>query len=64
MDYIVHGVTKSQTQLSNFHFHTVFKEIIAEIFPSLVEVIIYILRKLNDPQEGYAQRKPQNIHYI
>ena len=21
MDYIVHGVTKSQTQLSNFHFH-------------------------------------------
>ena len=25
MDYIVHGVTKSQTQLSDFHFtHTVF----------------------------------------
>ena len=21
MDYIVHGVAKSQTQLSNFHFH-------------------------------------------
>ena len=21
MDYIVHGVTKSQTRLSNFHFH-------------------------------------------
>ena len=21
MDYIVHGVTNSQTQLSNFHFH-------------------------------------------
>ena len=21
MDYVVHGVTKSQTQLSNFHFH-------------------------------------------
>ena len=23
MDYIVHGVAKSQTQLSNFHFHLV-----------------------------------------
>ena len=22
MDFIVHGVEKSQTQLSNFHFHT------------------------------------------
>ena len=22
MDYIVHGVTKSQTQLSDFHFHS------------------------------------------
>ena len=22
MDYAVHGVTKSQTQLSDFHFHT------------------------------------------
>ena len=22
MDYIVHGVTKRRTQLSNFHFHT------------------------------------------
>ena len=24
MDYIVHGVAKSRTQLSNFHFHFVF----------------------------------------
>ena len=22
MDYIVHGITKSQTQLSDFHFHS------------------------------------------
>ena len=26
MDYIVHGVTKSPTQLSNFHFHFLFSQ--------------------------------------
>ena len=28
MDCIVHGVTKSQTQLSNFHFHNLFNHLI------------------------------------
>ena len=31
MDYIVHGVAKSWTQLSNFHFHLLFHERIEHV---------------------------------
>ena len=34
MDYTVHGVTKSWTWLSDFHFHSIFPE--AEIFISFI----------------------------
>ena len=36
MDCIVHGVAKSQTQLSNFHFHTKY------IFELYIHIYIYI----------------------
>ena len=40
MDCIVHGVAKSQTQLSDFHFHfnmkSSFKQIYSEIFQLLI----------------------------
>ena len=32
MDYTVHGVAKSQTQLSNFHFHLMLWKV--EVLPS------------------------------
>ena len=31
MDYIVHGVAKSQTQLSDFHFHSISLPLIVSI---------------------------------
>ena len=31
MDYVVHGVAKSQTQLSNFHFHLQGKRIFTDV---------------------------------
>ena len=34
MDCIVHGVAKSQTQLSDFHFHFLFRETLTCEFPS------------------------------
>ena len=33
MDWIVHGVTKSQTRLSNFHFHTLVTEQTTKLKP-------------------------------
>ena len=35
MDCIVHGVTKSQTQLSDFHFHFLFVEKTIQILNTL-----------------------------
>ena len=45
MDCIVHGVAKSRTQLSDFHFHFVTKNIISDHFMSqyfLLESIFFI----------------------
>ena len=36
MDYAVHGVTKSRTQLSDFHFHNRFQALFGHVLANLI----------------------------
>ena len=58
MDCIVHGVTKSQTQLSNFHFH--FTSLVAQMVKNLLAMQETNVRSLgqDDPLEKEWQPNP------
>ena len=54
MDYIAHGVSKSWTQLSNFHFHFTFKKLNTEL---LYDPAIFLLLLLGNIQKkSWSQR--------
>ena len=60
MDCIVHGVIKSRTQLSNFHFHFCFNEF-HKRFGATHKVITQINLKNEVWQKGTRSRKASNV---
>ena len=55
MNYIVHGVGKSRTQLSEFHFHTFtwehFRSTLAEKFKYIIQINKDFLKANNPGQQ-------------
>ena len=57
MDYKVHGVAKSRTQLSNFHFHTLKSEIICSHLGSIFKKFSFSLVLKYSIKFDYKQLK-------
>ena len=70
MDFIVHAVTKSWTQLSDFHFHFMQpkaqnekeeeKGVEKTIWKKMVEILTYLVKSIN-LQTQEAQQMPKTI---
>ena len=57
MDFIVHGVARSQTQLSEFHFHFTFKgkNLLLNIYTNAMDMSLSRLQVLvMDREDGRA----------
>ena len=43
-DYTVHGVAKSQTRLSNFHFHFLYKDSTGKLLVRMTRIELMMMR--------------------
>ena len=62
MDYIVHGVTKSQTRLSKFHFHTMASFRQHKYHEIYTNCFVYSIVWIYHSSRGWILMYPQNSY--